>query len=235
MCDFPSWIIDDSGKAHWLVDKDITRAIEDGKLSDWNDAVGHSAITKVLGITGTNKEGRKGLPEAFASDIKSGRCMRMIKTEPAGAIKHVWDLVPPLESLEVEGYLDLHGCTGLKALPENLKVEGYLDLHGCTGLKALPENLKVGGYLYLDGCTGLKALPENLKVGGDLYLYGCTGLKALPENLKVGGYLSLGGCTGLTALPENLKVGGGLSLGGCTGLKALPENLEKNVKGMIYR
>ena len=184
MCDFPSWIIDEAGKAHWLVDKDIQRAIEDGKLKSWDDAVGHSALEKVLGITGAHHEGREGLPAAFVSDIKSGRCMRMIKTEPAGAIKHVWDLVPEMESLEIKGYLFLNGCTGLKALPENLKVEGYLYLDGCTGLKALPEKLKVAGYLNLNGCTGLKALPENLKVGGDLYLYGCTGLKALPENLK---------------------------------------------------
>ena len=126
---------------------------------------------------------------------------------------------------QVEGDLNLNGCTGLTALPEHLSVGGFLDLRGCTDLTALPEHLSVRGGLYLRGCTGLTALPEHLSVGKALYLSDCTGLTALPEPLSVGGGLSLSGCTGLTALPEHLSVGGGLDLEGCTGLTALPEHL----------
>ena len=124
---------------------------------------------------------------------------------------------------QVEGYLDLRGCTGLTALPEHLSVGGSLGLEGCTGLTALPEHLSVGGGLILSGCTGLTALPEHLSVGGGLILSGCTGLTALPEHLSVGGSLGLEGCTGLTALPKHLSVGSCLYLRGCTGLTALPE------------
>ena len=123
---------------------------------------------------------------------------------------------------QVEGDLNLRGCTGLTALPEHLSVKGFLGLRGCTGLTALPEHLSVGGFLDLEGCTGLTALREHLSVGGFLDLEGCTGLTALPEPLSVGGGLNLSGCTGLTALPEHLSVGGYLDLRGCTGLTALP-------------
>ena len=123
---------------------------------------------------------------------------------------------------QVEGYLDLRGCTGLSALPEHLSVGDYLYLSGFTGLTALPEPLSVGGNLYLSCCTGLTALPEHLSVGGFLDLEGCTGLTALPEPLSVGGGLNLSGCTGLTALPEHISVGSYLDLRGCTGLTALP-------------
>ena len=127
---------------------------------------------------------------------------------------------------QVEGYLNLKGCTGLTALPEHLSVGGSLNLRGCTGLTALPEHLSVRGCLHLEGCTGLTALPEHLSVGGSLGLEDCTGLTALPKRLSVGGSLGLEGCTGLTALPEPFSVGGGfLDLEGCTGLTALPERL----------
>ena len=126
---------------------------------------------------------------------------------------------------QVEGYLNLSGCTGLTALPEHLSVGGDLDFSGCTGLTALPEHLSVEGCLYLDGCTGLTALPEHLSAGGRLDLRGCIGLTALPEHLSVGGALDLRGCTGLTALSEHLSVAGFLDLSGCTGLTALPERL----------
>ena len=38
------------------------------------------------------------------------------------------------DSLSVEGWLDLSGCTGLTSLPDNLSVEGWLEIEGCTGL-----------------------------------------------------------------------------------------------------
>ena len=126
---------------------------------------------------------------------------------------------------QVEGDLNLRGCTGLTALPEHLSVMGDLYLNGCTGLTALPEHLSVGGGLYLIGCTGLTALPGHLSVVDMLFLSGCTGLTALPEHLSVVDYLYLSGCTGLTALPEHLSVVSFLGLSGCTGLTALPEQL----------
>ena len=93
------------------------------------------------------------------------------------------------------------------------QVEGYLNLKGCTDLTALPEHLSVGGSLNLRGCTGLTALPEHLSVGGDLDLSGCTGLTALPEHLSVGGGLNLSDCTGLTALPNWITTLGATTLG----------------------
>ena len=108
--------------------------------------------------------------------------------------------------LEVEGSLDLDGCTSLTTLPEGLSVGGWLDLRGCTSLTTLPEGLSVGNWLDLDGCTSLTTLPEGLSVGGWLDLDGCTSLTTLPEELSVGGSLDLRGCTSLTTLPEGLSV-----------------------------
>ena len=46
--------------------------------------------------------------------------------------------------------------------PDNLQVSGWLDLRGCTGLTALPDNLQVSGGLDLSGCTGLsRAIVRN--------------------------------------------------------------------------
>ena len=66
----------------------------------------------------------------------------------------------------------------IDTLPAGLNVGGWLDLSGCTGLRALPAGLNVGGGLDLYGCTGLRALPAGLSVGGSLDLTGCTGLPA---------------------------------------------------------
>jgi hypothetical protein len=113
VCDFPSWIIDKQGKAHWLVDHDIEQAIEDGKLSSWLDATGHSALEKVLGVKGKHKEGREGLPDGFASDIRSGKCNRMARVDPQQAIRNVLDLCPPGLRLWEDGVttLDLRDAT----------------------------------------------------------------------------------------------------------------------------
>ena len=93
MCEFPSWC-KFNNKNYWLTDKDIERAIEDGKIKSWLDSTGHNAINLILGINGINKEGRDGLPEEFANDIKSGKCNRMAKVEPKYAFKYVYDLLP---------------------------------------------------------------------------------------------------------------------------------------------
>ena len=87
MCDFPSWIIDDNGKAWWLTDKDIERHYENlGKEIDWRDNVGHHAIKKILGIDGEHKEGFDNLPKGLISDIRSGKMTKMMN---AGGYKEI--------------------------------------------------------------------------------------------------------------------------------------------------
>ena len=167
MCEFPSWIVDDQGKAHWLVDKDIEAAIEDGKLKSWLDATGHSAIHEVLGVDGKRCEGRNNLPAEFASDIKSGRCNRMARVEPMQAIKHVLDLLP----------------IGL-ALFEEKYVGGGLDLSGCD-LKGITLPTSVGGWLYLRGTKNAK-LPVGMRIAGNVDLTD-SDIESLPHGIDISG------------------------------------------------
>ncbi len=70
------------------------------------------------------------------------------------------DGVLQVDSLQIDGWLNLSGSTELTSLPDNLWVDQSLDLRGCAGLIALPESLSVGS-LYLQGCTGLPFLVRN--------------------------------------------------------------------------
>ena len=81
MCDFPSWIIDDKGDAHWLTDKDIRDFHKgDDDLIYWFDMIGHSAITKLLNVNGKHFERLDAkLPMALIVDIKAGRMNQMMK------------------------------------------------------------------------------------------------------------------------------------------------------------
>jgi hypothetical protein len=186
MCEFPSWIIDKDGKAHWLVDHDIVQAIEDGKLKSWDDATGHSALEKVLGCSGKHCEGREGLPEGFASDIRSGRCNRMARVEPKQALSHVLDLLPPglqLFGSKIEGDLDLRGCD-LKGITLPTSVGGGLDLSGCD-LKGITLPTSVGGGLDLEGAKNI-TLPVGLTIGGNLDLTQ-TDVESLPHGFSIKG------------------------------------------------
>jgi hypothetical protein len=96
-----------------------------------------------------------------------------------------------LESVRVNGDLDLFMCTGLTRLPEGLRVDGYLNLIDCTGIARLPNGLIVGGYLHLNGCTGLTKLPDDLHMGEKIFYGSETGFYGhedepgvIPERLK---------------------------------------------------
>jgi hypothetical protein len=127
--------------------------------------------------------------------------------------------------MEIEGDLDLRGCTSLKSLSDGLRVGGDLFLDGSSSLESLPEGLKVGGTLYLRRCISLKRLPEHMEVGKNLYPLECVALEFLPDGLKVDGSLNLYGCKSLEALPEGLVVRDNLYLVGCSSLTWLPDRL----------
>lgn len=94
MCEVPSWIeAEETGVAWFLVDKDIERAMEDGKLKNWEDVIGHSAIEKLFGVKGNPKEGADGLPEAFREAIATGQCDRMIRVDPGTALRNIGHLL----------------------------------------------------------------------------------------------------------------------------------------------
>ena len=69
MCEFPSWIVDDKGKAWFAKDKDIARAIEDGRLRSWEDATGHTALERMFGVSGAHSplshHGFRFFPQEF--------------------------------------------------------------------------------------------------------------------------------------------------------------------------
>src|SRR5882672_6365171 len=95
------------------------------------------------------------------------------------------------EQLTKENYHSIFSTADAKrkSLKEVIEVNGYLDLYGCTSLRSLPDNLNVKGYMYLDDCISLRSLPDNLNVGGGLNLSGCLLLTSLPDNLNVKGYI----------------------------------------------
>ncbi|MBU6247115.1 MAG: hypothetical protein KGN77_05110 [Xanthomonadaceae bacterium] len=229
MCEFPSWIVDKNGKPHWLVDKDIEAAIEDGKFpKGWVDATGHSAIEIVLGVKGEHREGREGLPTGLASDIRSGRCNRMARVEPKHALKYVPDLLPPglqLFGSQHEGDLDLRGCD-LKGITLPTSVGGWLYLRGCD-LKGITLPTSVGGWLDLSGCD-LKGITLPTSVGGWLDLRGCD-LKGITLPTSVGGWLDLSGCKNVK-LPVGLSVGDDLYLAD-SDVEALPHGFK--IKGRV--
>ena len=147
MCTFPSWIKDEKGKYHWLVDKDVERSIENETLGSWEDGVGHGAIERVLGVSGKHMEGHEGVPKRLLSDIKGRRCLRMMNVENGVVLRHRY-LGEPIPKV-VKGNMDLKGSK-VKSLPKGLKVGGNLFPRG-SKVKSLPEGLKVGGGLFLRG------------------------------------------------------------------------------------
>jgi hypothetical protein len=130
------------------------------------------------------------------------------------------------DGLQVRGWLDLTNCRSLVSLPDNLQVNGSLDLAGCESLTTLPDGFQLEGWLNLEGCKSLTSLGQGLRVGDNLHLENCLSLQALPSDLLVGGNLVLVGCIHLVKLPEDLQVGGNLILEGCTEITTLPQNLQ---------
>eukprot|EP00964_Phaeocystis_antarctica_P053197 scaffold31192_cov67-Phaeocystis_antarctica.AAC.7 len=111
--------------------------------------------------------------------------------------------------------LDLNYCTGLTSqalgwLGECTALQ-TLTLHGCEGLRSLPERLGECTGLHtlnLERCTGLLSLPERLgecTALQTLDLYSCSGLLSLPGRLgecTALQTLDLYSCSGLLSLPD---------------------------------
>jgi hypothetical protein len=100
--------------------------------------------------------------------------------------------------------IDASDCIQLQELPAGLRV-AYLNLTGCTSLRALPEDLSVRyGRLTLRGCSLLTKLPIGLGPLHELDLAGCLNITALPDDLMVTGWIDVAG-SGLKQLPERLS------------------------------
>ena len=84
MCNFPSWIEDKDGNCFWNTDS----ILEEHGI-DYKDGVGHEAIEKTWGITGAHKEGPGDypIPDEFCTDIRRGKCAKMIKAFGAKQVK----------------------------------------------------------------------------------------------------------------------------------------------------
>ena len=129
MCEFPSWIKDAKGKDYWLTDKDVNKAIRSGVLDapnddPWKNATGHSAIEKVLGVSGKHCEGRRGLPSGFEQDIRLGKCNKMAKVALIETLKNVGDLVPDANKWASEAW---EKETNIRAMCDLLKAGGKFD------------------------------------------------------------------------------------------------------------
>ena len=78
MCEFPSWIQTPDGKVHFLVDKDVKACVENGQFKNWEDAIGHNAIEKVLGVEGEHQV-RVDPPLEVLRAMALGKMNRMAK------------------------------------------------------------------------------------------------------------------------------------------------------------
>ena len=77
MCEFPSWIEEDSGKAIFLVDADVEALIENhGGV--WEDYIGHEPLKKYLNAVGRECEQHNLHPDV-ANAIRAGQMNRMAK------------------------------------------------------------------------------------------------------------------------------------------------------------
>ena len=101
------------------------------------------------------------------------------------------DSLGTLDTLRVNGDLNLYDCKGITKLPDGLKVNGYLYLLGCTRLTKLPDDLKVVGELYFNNCSGITKLPDDLHTGEKIFYDSETGFYGhedepgvIPERLK---------------------------------------------------
>jgi len=141
-------------------------------------------------------------------------------------------------------YLDLHGCSNLRELPQEihiLKELLHLNLSGCGSLQSLPNEfgeLRKLSFLDLSYCSQLQSLPS--KFGGlqelsFLNLLHCYQLCELPDSfiyLANMIHLNMSFCHQLKLLPSGLfkymKKLLGLNLSGCTSLEVLPEVCEND-------
>jgi TfoX/Sxy family transcriptional regulator of competence genes len=165
MCDSPSWIIDANGKCHWLTDAVAEAAIEAGTIFNvtrkpmtWEDAVGHSAIEQLLGVSGKHHEGRNGLPDGFASDIRGGRYTRLARAGSDTAIRHIPDLLPPALQAELGiMFIDRDGVYVVK--------DGQVCVVTCGS--SAPQITQSGGEVRTYGSSA----PQITQSGGEVWTY----------------------------------------------------------------
>jgi len=143
MCDIPSWITGATytatgkkAKAVWNTDNDVKALIANGEMT-WEEAVGHSAIRRVHGVTwGEDCEGRQGVPRGMLRDIAAGRLNRMIAADLNAAADNLFEILPQRFLRDITE-LDMPYRRGIKAavvserLSECPKLE-MLDLSGTT-------------------------------------------------------------------------------------------------------
>lgn len=74
MCEVPSWIVDNEGKAHWLTDKDVMGHLETSNPDQamWECHTGHHAIEHILGVRGKHHECFP-CPEGMMQDMLDGK------------------------------------------------------------------------------------------------------------------------------------------------------------------
>jgi hypothetical protein len=111
---------------------------------------------------------------------------------------------PTLSNYTGQSIVDASDCIQLQSLPARLRV-AYLNLTGCTSLRALPDDLSVRyGRLTLRGCTLLTKLPAGLGPLHELDLAGCLNVTSLPDDLIVTGWIDVAG-SGLNQLPARFS------------------------------
>ena len=99
--------------------------------------------------------------------------------------------------------LNLQDCVALEELPARLST-AFLNVAGCSALKALPEDLEMrGGALSVRDCPLIERIPP---ISGDmasLDVSGCRRIDSIPRSVKVSSWIDVAG-SGLTALPPHL-------------------------------
>lgn len=134
-------------------------------------------------------------------DVK--RAHGLLSSSPAPLHYRLID-APTLSNYTGQSIIDASNCIQLQSLPAGLRV-AYLNLTGCTSLRALPDDLSVRfGRLTLRGCTLLTKLPAGLGPLHELDLAGCLNITSLPDDLIVTGWIDVAG-SGLNQLPERLS------------------------------
>jgi hypothetical protein len=187
----------------------------------------------------------EALPDGLtAKSIRLGVCPKLTHVGKITTEQLILEGAPLTELGLAGGMTGLSAtaCPALTTLPANLKAN-YVDLTGCTALRAIPPGWQIGTHLKLNGCTALEGMGAGV-VTNALEAVGCGSLRTLPDDLVATGDVNLGncakleqiprfacrdlnlyGCAGLRAIPEGTKAGT-IYLPGTQALRALPESLE---------
>lgn len=119
--------------------------------------------------------------------------------------------------------ISLVGCNNLLELPEGMIIRDYLDLRGCTQLRALPKNMgTLPRNIDASYCINLTELPGNYEFFDNIWMKGCISVTKLPNRIHCDFLMDFSGCISLVELPDNLGVTGGkIVFDDCISLKEL--------------